>query len=144
MKKRNLITGVISAIVVLVICINKMSLSFDNRKLEKKDAEAVTEIQNVYRGFQLDNVLLSKNGKDIHYNVYIPDDYDGSKEYALFITLPGYQGLYFQGVGVNLETEEFGFTARNIVADMIIVAPQLDDWGETSVNQVIELTEYFA
>ncbi len=96
-----------------------------------------------YKGFLLDNVLHSKEDGDIHYNVYIPDDYDGSKAYALFMTLPGYQGLYFQGVGENIKTENVGFTAQEYNPEMIIVAPQLDDWGETSAKQTIALTEYF-
>ena len=52
-----------------------------------------------YRGFVIDNVYHSPDNGDIHYNVYIPDSYDGSRPYALFFTLPGYEGLYFQGAG---------------------------------------------
>lgn len=107
---------------------------------EMKTATAGTE---TYRGFLIDNVLHSEEEGDIHYNVYIPDSYDGTKPYALFFTLPGYQGLYFQGVGVNLETEDFGFTAQDYNSEMIIVAPQLDDWGGTSARQTIALVEYF-
>lgn len=59
--------------------------------------ENVTAGSEEYRGFLLDNVLHSPNKGDIHYNVYIPDSYDGTKKYALYVTLPGYQGLYFQG-----------------------------------------------
>jgi hypothetical protein len=59
------------------------------------------------------------------------------------MTLPGYQGLYFQGVGENVRTEEFGFAARDYIPKMIIVAPQLNDCGDTSARQTIALTEYF-
>lgn len=113
------------------------------------DVESAKEMENVtvgtetYRGFLLDNVLHSEEEGDIHYNVYIPDSYDGTKPYALFFTLPGYQGLYFQGAGVNLETEDFGFTAQDYNSEMIIVAPQLDDWGERSARQTIVLVEHF-
>lgn len=55
--------------------------------------ENVTLGSEEYRGFLLDNVLHSPNEGDIHYNVYIPDAYDGTKEYALYVTLPEYQGL---------------------------------------------------
>lgn len=96
-----------------------------------------------YKGFLLDNVLHSETEGDIHYNLYVPDDYDGSEEYALFMTLPGYQGLYFQGIGMNVQTEEFGFLARDYNPKMIIVAPQLNDWQDTSARQTIALTEYF-
>lgn len=106
----------------------------------KYDVEQGTE---EYKGFVLDNILHSETEGDIHYNVYIPETYDGSEPYALFMTLPGYQGLYFQGVGENVRTEEFGFVAQEYIPDMIIVAPQLNDWRETSARQTIALTEYF-
>lgn len=104
---------------------------------------SVTEGTEVYRGFIMDNVLHSESDGDIHYHVHIPESYDGSEPYALFFTLPGYEGLYFQGVGENLYSEDFGFTAQEYVEDMIIVAPQLSDWGETSADQTIALVEYF-
>lgn len=40
-------------------------------------------------------------------------------------------------------TEEFGFMAREYIPKMIIVAPQLNDWQDTSARQTIALTEYF-
>lgn len=63
--------------------------------------------------------------------------------YLMHFTLPGYQGLHFQGVGQNAKTKEFGFKTQKYNAKMIIIAPQLNDWGETSANQTIELVEYF-
>ena len=96
-----------------------------------------------YRGFVIDNVYHSPNDGDIHYNVYIPESYDGSRPYALFFTLPGYEGLYFQGVARNLEAEAFGFEAQKYNEEMIVVAPQLSDWGETSANQTVALLEFF-
>lgn len=101
----------------------------------------VTEGTETYRGFQMDNVLHAPEG-DIHYHLYIPDGYDGSEAYALFLTLPGYEGLYFQGVGQNLYSENFAFEALNYNDHMIVAAPQLSDWGETSAEQTIALTEY--
>ena len=103
----------------------------------------VTEGTQEYRDFLLDNVLHSANDGDIHYSVYIPDSYDGSEPYAVFFTLPGYEGLYFQGVGENLYSENFAFEAKNYNSKMIIVALQLSDWGETSARQTIALVEYF-
>lgn len=94
-----------------------------------------------YRGFTLDNVLHSSEG-DIHFNLYVPDSYDGRRAVALFVTLPGYQGLYFQGVGENIRTEDFGFEAQRYDQDMIVLAPQLSDWGETSARQAIALVEW--
>ena len=94
-----------------------------------------------YRDFQMNNVLHAPEG-DIHYHIYIPDSYDGSEAYALFLTLPGYEGLYFQGMGQNLYSENFAFEALNYNDKMIVAAPQLSDWGETSAEQTIALTEY--
>jgi len=108
-----------------------------------RETESVTTGSEEYQGFILDNVLHSESEGDIHYNVYIPDAYDGTEEYALYITLPGYQGLYFQGVGENVKTEDFGFEAQKYNAEMIILAPQLSDWGEVSADQAIELIQYF-
>ena len=93
----------------------------------------VTEGTETYRGFLMDNVYHSPHDGDIHYHVYIPDSYDGQTPYALYFTLPGYQGLYFQ----------FAFVAQDYNDQMIIVAPQLEDWGQTSANQTIALVEYF-
>ena len=101
----------------------------------------VTEGTEFYHGFQMDNVLHSPQGK-IHYHIYVPDSYDGSEPYALFLTLPGYEGLYFQGMGENLRYEDFAFEAKNYNDKMIVAAPQLSDWGESSAEQTISLTEY--
>ena len=101
----------------------------------------VTEGTESYRGFQMDNVLHAPEG-DIHYHIYVPDSYDGREPYALFLTLPGYEGLYFQGVGQNLYSENFAFEALEYNDHMIVAAPQLSDWGETSAVQTIALTEY--
>lgn len=92
--------------------------------------------------FTVDNVLHSDTQGDIHFSSYIPESYDGSEPYALFVTLPGWEGLYFQGVGANL-VEGFPFEARKYNDKMIIISTQLNDWGETSANMAIELTEYF-
>ena len=103
---------------------------------------SVTAGTQTDRGFVLDNVLHDPQEGDIHYNVYIPDSYDGSEPYAVFFTLPGYEGLYFQGLGANWQ-EDLGFAAQNYNDKMIVVAPQLSDWGETSARQTISLVEYF-
>lgn len=94
------------------------------------------------RGFINDNVLHTEDYGDIHYSSYIPESYDGSEPYALFITLPGYEGLYFQGVGANM-VEDFGPESIQYNDKMIVLSPQLNDWGETSADQAIALIEYF-
>ena len=118
-------------------------ISEKNDTDESETKEYVTLGTEEYRGFSVDNVLHTESGEEIHYNFYIPKSYDGNEAYALYFTLPGYQGLYFQGGAENIKTEEFGFEAQKYNDKMIVVAPQLEDWGETSANQTIELVEYF-
>ena len=110
---------------------------------DNRDFGSVTEGTETYRGFVTGNVLHSPSDGDIHYNVYIPESYDGSEPYALYFTLPGYGGHYFQGVAANLRAEEFGFEAQKYNEKMIIAAPQLYDCSESSADQVIALMEYF-
>ena len=45
-------------------------------------------------------------------------------------------------MGQNLYSENFAFEALNYNDHMIVAAPQLSDWGETSAEQTIALTEY--
>lgn len=115
-------------------------------------AEDVTEIlppddidlgSEVIRGFTFDNVLHSENDGDIHFGLYVPEGFNGSEPYALYITLPGYEGLHFQGVGVNIRAEDYGIEAQKYNEKMIIIAPQLSDWRETSARQTVALTRYF-
>lgn len=94
------------------------------------------------RGFIVDNVLHSFRYGDIHFSSYIPESYNGEKPYALFITLPGWEGLYFQGIGANL-VEDYPTEAIKYNPEMIVISMQLDDWKETSANMTIALTEYF-
>lgn len=106
------------------------------------DSDSIEFGTLVERDMIVDNVLHSEQQGEIHFSCYIPDSYDGSKPYALFVTLPGWEGLYFQGVGKNLG-ESFPFEARQYNDEMIIISTQLDDWGKTSANMAITLTEYF-
>ena len=106
-------------------------------------AESVTFGKDNIRGFTFDNVLHSDSYGDIHFGLYVPKDYDGKEAYALFITLPGYEGLYFQGVGRNIKAEDYGIEAQKYNAKMIVVAPQLSDWRMTSAKQTVALTKYF-
>ena len=79
----------------------------------------VTRGTQTYRRFTLDNVLHAGGEGDIHFNLYVPQNYDGTRKIALFVTLPGYQGPYFQGVGENIHTEDFGFEAQSYDRDMV-------------------------
>lgn len=117
----------------------------DTGEAENSDTEVNGTLKTgkkTERGMIVDNTLHTDDLGDIHFSSYIPKSYDGSEPYALFITLPGWEGLYFQGVGANLQ-EDTPFEARNYNDKMIILSTQLDDWGETSANMAIRLTEYF-
>lgn len=94
-------------------------------------------------GFEIDKILpVGNSTADLHYHLYVPASYDGKEPYALYISLPGYGGYYFQGIGVNLLNERFAVEAKKYNPRMIIAAPQPEDWGPNSKRQVIALTEY--
>lgn len=97
---------------------------------------------NLQRGFIIDNVYHSEIQGDIHFASYFPKNYDATRDYAIYFALPGWEGLYFQGVGANMG-EPFPYEAQNYISDMIIISPQLDDWGEESANDTIALVEFF-
>ncbi|MDO4378242.1 MAG: prolyl oligopeptidase family serine peptidase [Erysipelotrichia bacterium] len=147
--------AILLAITVMMITLS--SCSIKNNHAANITDESSSEVQTTqpaiknysitngtytYRDFIVDNILHSDNNGDIHFNIYIPKSYDGSEAYALFITLPGYEGLYFQGVGVNIHQENFGFEAQKYNENMIIVAPQLNGWDENSADETITLVEY--
>lgn len=60
--------------------------------VQNENSDSVTAGTEEYEGFLLDNVLHSETEGDIHYNVYIPESYDGTKAYALYFTLPVTRG----------------------------------------------------
>ena len=94
------------------------------------------------RGFVLDNVLHDPERGDIHFNLHVPESYDSSQPVQLYVVLPGWEGLYFQGVGADLKWETMPFAAREYDPDMIIASAQLNDWGMTSARDAVVLTEY--
>lgn len=159
MKRLKRFLPAIFAVIIVVACCACSRSAADNGTTVRNETETGTtgvnesESENTavlnmtpgtqtYRGFVLDNVYDSERDGKIHFNLYVPNGYDGSEPYALFVTLPGYEGLYFQGVGANLRSEEFAFEAQKYKDKMIIAAPQLSDWGETSADQAIALTEF--
>lgn len=136
--KRNII--ILSSIFILIALILVLILFPEEREREEQ-REVLTNVS--LEQFNIDEVYKSPNDGEIHYGVYFPKDFDSNKEYDLYVTLPGYEGLYFQGVGANLEAEDFALSAARMRKDLIVVAPQLEDWQETSANQTIALIEYF-
>lgn len=104
--------------------------------------DKITVGTEISKGFINDNIYHSDTQGDIHFSSYIPESYDGTLPYSLFVTLPGWEGLYFQGIGANM-IEDFGTESIKYNDKMIVISTQLNDWGETSANQAIALTEYF-
>jgi acetyl esterase/lipase len=94
----------------------------------------------VDRGFVVDNTL-DLDGRKLHFSLHVPDSYDGSVPYALYISCPGWEGLWFQGMGAN-PAEDFPFVANGYIPDMIVASPQFDDWGDQSASDCIALTEW--
>ena len=89
------------------------------------------------RLFQLGCSLQTNDLGAIHYNISVPDGYKASHEYALHIALPGWEGLYFQGIGEDLRWEYLPYESPAYVEDMIVVSLQLDD----ARNEVEKLEE---
>lgn len=140
-----IIIGVI-LIVVLVIGVFLLVRGFKMTNVDLPDIENidyVQDTQDILNDFQIDLVYHTDTGREIHYSAYIPSNIDELDSVSLFITLPGWEGLYFQGVGVNLESEDFAYTAKDLNPNMIILAPQLNDWQEQSAIDTILLTEYY-
>lgn len=144
----------ISLILILLLLFSITGCSKENAGNEMKNDDFITNDSNENhdasmaigkiksKGFIIDNVLYSKMQGDIHFASFYPDNYDENKEYAIYFALPGWGGLYFQGVGANLN-ESLPFEAQKYNDKMIIISPQLDDWGEESAKDTIELVEYF-
>lgn len=115
----------------------------NNEKQENIISNGDIEVgTNEQRGFIIDNVFQSEEQGDIHFASYYPEGYSSDKQYAIYFALPGWEGLYFQGVGANMG-EPFPYEAQKYNSDMIIISPQLDDWGEESADDTIALVEYF-
>ena len=124
------------------------ALGTESNVAEGNEFEEITENGTLevgtteQRGFIIDNVYHSENQGDIHFASYYPENYDETRDYAIYFALPGWEGLYFQGIGANMG-EPYPYEAQNYVSDMIIISPQLDDWGEESADDTIALVEYF-
>ena len=54
--------------------------------------------------FQMDQVFVSDTEGTIHYNLYVPESYDGTIPYALYMALPGWGGAageyFYMGDGM--------------------------------------------
>lgn len=145
MKKKLYI--LISIFILFVIFISMFSININNKLLNsfsnKKDNFDIPVNKKINELIEVDDVYTSKDYGDIHYSVYVPEKLDPSKSYPLYITTSGHEGMYTQGPGKNLEYEYFVEAGIKINKDMIIIAPQFEDWGDTSANKAIALIDYY-
>lgn len=109
-----------------------------------KEAESASKAPTpVQFGLIAEQILSGADG-DIHYSYYLPESYDGSREYPLMVVMPGYDMMWFGESSSGRNITWSGFTAwTKLDTEMIVVSAQLTDWHETSARQAIELTEYF-
>ena len=151
---KRILTAVILSLVLMLVAAGCSSENTRNETIQADAPEAsalqnTTEAMNTpatekesTREFTLDHVLETDDLGDIHYNLCIPENYDRTHAYALHIALPGWEGLYFQGVGEDLRWEYMPHESARYVQDMIIASLQLDSWDMKSARQVVALTEY--
>ena len=103
MKKKIIIVVIciILLIALAIILIVNQNSSLDNRENNaNSDNESAGTVQNSSRvedDFQID-LVYNIDGRDIHYSAYIPENINELDSVNLFITLPGWEGLYFQGL----------------------------------------------
>ena len=138
MKKRLFLILIILILVLIVFA----SFIIKKDKTETKEGKIMDINEFDSNDFQID-LTLDNDGKEIHYSAYIPKNVENINNLSMYITLPGWEGLYFQGVGANLKYEDFAYVAKKMNHNMIILAPQLNDWGITSAKDTIYLTKYY-
>ena len=99
--------------------------------------------EKMQTGLIAQKVLKGADG-EIHYSYYLPEDYDGIRNYPMVVVMPGYDMMWFgeESSGSNLNWSGF-LSWTKLDTEMIVVCAQLTDWQETSARQAIELTEYF-
>lgn len=100
----------------------------------------VTPGSETYRDFTLDNVCHSNIG-DIHFNLYVPESYDGSTPYALFVTLPGWQGCTSRAWGQPAD-RDVRFCRARICARHDRRRAAIKRLGRAVGRRAIALTEY--
>lgn len=81
---------------------------------------------------------------EIHYSYYLPESYDGIREFPMVVTMPGYDKMWFgvESSGSNVDWNGFRVWTE-LDEEMIVVSAQLTDWHEKSARQANELAQYF-
>ncbi|MDB7817637.1 S-layer homology domain-containing protein [Intestinimonas butyriciproducens] len=142
-KAMNILSGLLAMSVMLSACAAPPP-SIETDTTTMIQTQVFTDSLNTVKtGFITEQILAGADG-DIHYSYYLPEGYDETRNYPLMMTMPGYDMMWFgeQSSGSNLGWTGFR-SWTELDEDMIVVSAQLTDWGEKSVRQAIELTEYF-
>lgn len=134
---------IIISLIIIILIGGYMLLPKNNTKEKANNIKEKAEIKGTkkQRDFILDNTLKINNNI-IHYTSHFPNNYDKNKKYPIYFALPGWEGLYFQGLGENMN-EDYPYEAQKYVKDLIVISPQLNDWKEKSANDTIELVNFF-
>ncbi len=98
---------------------------------------------NIQTGLIREQILDGEEG-EIHYSYYLPESYDGTREYSMMVTMPGYDRMWFgeDSSGNNIDWNGFR-TWTELDEEMIVISAQLTDWHEKSARQANELARYF-
>ncbi len=111
------------------------SVSFDDIKIAEAE---LTEYLN--------NTLDTADGT-LHYTYYLPPYYDGNKKYPMLMTLPGWSSRFNTITTTPLTDNAYAKSNAEVWTElnggMIIVSPNLTDWGDKSARQTIELADWF-
>ena len=76
-----------------------------------KEAESASKAPApVQFGLIAEQILSGADG-DIHYSYYLPESYDGSREYPLMVVMPGYDMMWFGESSSGRNINWSGFTA---------------------------------
>lgn len=158
-RRHALLAGSVGAAAVLTACTRVVERGLDEALSQRADdaqsaavgaaaaaspgleGYELVEGSRTDRGFVVDHLLRTPDDGEIHVSLSVPEDYDLAGPAPLYVALPGWEGLWFQGVGAHL-SEDFPFVAREQVPQMVIASPQLEDWGQTSARQVVALTQW--
>ena len=118
--------------------------NFDDEKASSQmPSDSDSESQNIKTGIIAEQLYIGESG-DIHYSYYLPESYDGKREYPMMVVMPGYDMMWFGESSSESNLNWNGFMSwTELDTEMIVVSAQLTDWHETSARQAVELTEYF-
>ena len=57
-------------------------------------SDSTNENKSYQTGLNKEKVITGEDG-DIHFSYYLPESYDGIKEYPMIVVMPGYDRMWF-------------------------------------------------